>query len=340
MLNINFIIVSLYINIMYFFSGLFLITPITLLNYNNQKFGFFIKNIYYINIGFILKYLLKTEIYVNSNKLIDKLMNEKNQVVLTQNHYTEIDYLFLSYILSNINSFYKMFKYKLMFVAKKTVGYIFLGVGLFSTFSKDIYLKRNINNDSNYLNNNNNANILYIFPEGTCYNINTKVISDKFVKDNKLINYKYHLYPRITGLSTIIDNHYKYKKIYDLTVLYDTINKEKLGNVFKLHSFIYKYKFPTKVYININKYDIHDNIELKTKMEVIFKNKDKFIHNFNTNHNKFEKINYNFYIGFKCFIISNIISLLSIYSFINFEFVKTFYLFELIFYLFYFFFLY
>ena len=90
-----------------------------------------------------------------------------------------------------------------------------MGNGIFGLFSKDIYLNRNIELDKKNLKNNNNANLVYIFPEGTVFNKDTKIKSDIYCKNNNLPIYKYHLYPRITGIETIYKYHPYYQKIYD-----------------------------------------------------------------------------------------------------------------------------
>jgi hypothetical protein len=227
-----------------------------------------------------------------------------------------------------------------MFVAKKLVGYVFTGIGLFSLFSKDLYLNRDINYDYLTIKSHNNSNLLYIFPEGTCFNNFTKKKSNEFIENNNLIKYKYHLYPRLTGLFTLLKNHHKYKIIYDLTVMYDTIPKNDLGKVYKFYHFFYKYNFPTRVFINIKKYDIDNITNFDKKIEYIFNKKDLFIKKFDINHNQFYLLNYNFFIGFNCFMISLFIFIYSLYLFFNYSFIKTLYSSQLILYFihFYFFF--
>ncbi len=332
----HFLIFALYIYFLYLFSGLFLLIPISLSNFYDKRYGFFIKNIFYINIAFCLKYIYGTEIYINSNTILNELINEKDQIIVTQNHFSEIDYLFLSYIFTNLNSITKIFNFKYIYMAKKFVGSAFIGAGLFSFFTRDIYLVRDISRDHDNLVSNNNADILYMFPEGTCFNYNTKKISDEFIKKNNLMYLKYHLYPRLTGLFTLLKTHRAYKKIYDLTLTYDTIPKDKLGSIYKFHNFFTDCEFPTKIYMKIKKYNIKTNILFSNKIDLIYKNKDKFIESFDQNQNFFKKINFNLYVGFGSFIFSNIIGLFSLYLFFSFSFIKLIFVLQIVLYLAYF----
>jgi len=339
MINIKFTIIALYIYFSYLLTGLLFLCPITLINIFNKNVGFFIKNVYAMSIGFILKYILKVELYVNNNKIANELINNDEQIILIQNHFSEIDFLCLSYFMLNIK---RSFNFKLISVLKKNVGLLLIGFGLISTLSKDLYISRDINNDKKLLKKNNNSNILYIFPEGTCYNKKTKEISDKYVKKNNLIKYKYLLYPRVTGLMTIINSHKNYKKIFDFTVLYDTILKKDLLENHKFIYFFYKYKFPTKIFININKYNIDNDLnnnKLKDLLEDIFYDKDKFIKKFDINNNNFIKFNSIYYKGCLSFISTLLISFISIYLFIVFDFIKSLYFVEIICFILYFIFL-
>lgn len=341
MRKVIFFFISLYILFSSLFNGLLLITPVMITNIYYKNFGCAFKNIMYINIAFIIKYFLGTEMYVNSNKYVQAMFNEKNQIFLIQNHFTEIDYLFQTYFLTNLNSALKILNYKFICVAKKFVGNIFIGVGIHSLFSNDLYLTRDINIDAkNILKKHNDCDMIYMFPEGTCYNEFTKKISDEYTKNNKLFKFQYHLYPRLTGMFLLIKKNRDLRKIYDLTMIYDTIPKEKYGQVYRLYDFFYKYDFPNKIFVNIENYPIDSTIFFQEKIEFIYMNKDNFINNFNPNQNKFEKFNFNNNIALGSFIIYNLILLLSLRLFIKYELIRTFYFFQIIIYLFYFNFLY
>ena len=327
MLKVKFTIFAIYIYFSYLLTGLLFLCPITIMNIFNRNIGFFIKNIHAISIGFILKYLLRVQLYVNSNKLANELVNNDEQIILIQNHISEIDFLCLSLFMLNIK---KLFNFKFIGVIKKNVGLLVLGFGLISSLARDLYLDRNINLDKVLLKRNNNANILYIFPEGTCYNEHTKQISNVYVKKNNLIKYKHLLYPRITGIETIINSHKKYKKIFDFTVMYDTIDKKEFIKTHKFYEFFNKYDFPKKIFINIKKYNIEQCDNIQYFLENVFYSKDKFIENFNIKYNNFNKFNSIFYKGFISFISSIIISFVSLYLFFKFNFIKSLYLVEII----------
>lgn len=317
-------------------SSLILFTPVTLLNFYNQNIGFAIKNMFYVSLSFCLKYFLKTEVFINSNKAAIDLINEDRQVIVIQNHFSEIDYMFVSYFLTNFKNFFQVFRYKMIFVAKKLVGNIFIGVGIFSLLSKDIYLHRDINSDYEKITSNNNADLLYIFPEGTCFNYFTKKISDKFTKKNNLVKFKYHLYPRITGIHTIMKSHPNYNIVYDFTVMFDTVNKKDLFDIHKYYDFVFKYDFPSRVFININKYKINLDNNFDQRLEHIYSKKDNFIKNFDVNQNKFKKIKFHFEMSFTCFIFSNLITFISLFLYWKYDFVRTLYFFEILLYLIYF----
>ncbi len=332
LIKFKFLFISIYIYIIYLFSGLLLLTPVSLLNIYYSDYGFGIKNIFYITVSFILKNIMGTEVFVNSTNLANDLIKEKRQIVVIQNHFSEIDYLFVSYFLTNFKNFYQVFRYKMIFVAKKLVGNIFIGVGLLSLLSKDLYIKRDIEYDYEKICSDNNANLLYIFPEGTCFNSFTKKISDKYTKKNNLIKYKYHLYPRMTGIYSLMKSHEKYKVVYDFSVIYDTIPKRDLYSVHKFHHFFTNTEFPSRVFINIRKYNLDINNGFEEKMQEIFTSKDKFIKNFDINKNKFEKISINNDLGICCFIITNITTILSIFLYYKYNFIRTLYVFYILFY--------
>ena len=329
MIKTKFLFLILYIYFIYLMSSLLLMTPLSILNLYNRNIGFGFKNIYFISVAFILKYIFDTEVFTNSSKLANNLIMEKNrQVIVIQNHFSEIDYLFISYFFTNFKNFYQIFRYKMIFVAKKLVGNILLGVGMFSLLSRDLYLKRDISYDYDKISSNNDANLLYIFPEGTCFNFITKKISDKFTKKNNLTKFKYHLYPRTTGIYNIAKNHPNYKVIYDFTVVYDSIKKNDLYDPHTFNQYFYKYDFPSRIFINIRKYNLDISNQFDKKIEDIFTSKDEFVRNFDVNKNKFEKISTNYELSALCFGFTNIITLISIYLYINYNFIRILYLFQ------------
>lgn len=339
MRKLLFLIIVLYLYISTLLTSLLLICPVMINNIfsKNKNWGYTFKNILYINISFIIKYFLRTEIYINSNKLVDNLFNETNQVFLIQNHFTEIDYFFQTFLLTNLNTPHKLLNYKFLSVAKKFVGNIFLGLGIFSLLSNDIYLVRDINIDCRNISKRyDECNMIYMFPEGTCYNKFTKAKSDEYIKENKLIKYKYHLYPRLTGMFLLIKKNPNLRTVYDMTMVYDTIPKEKYGEPFRFEHFIYKYDFPNKVFINIERYPIDNSIYFQDRIEYIFIRKDNFLMNFNQYQNQFENIIYNSFIAFFCFILFNFTAILSLGMFIEFELIRVYYFIQILAYLIYF----
>ena len=139
MKTITFFIIILYIYIFSLLNALLLFSPVLLVNKYNKDTGFIFKNILYLSISFVLKHLLKIEVYTNSNKIVKQMFEEKKQIFLIQNHFTEIDYLFQIYLFGNIKNAYRAFTYKFVNIAKKFVGNAFLGVGMHSMLSNDLY---------------------------------------------------------------------------------------------------------------------------------------------------------------------------------------------------------
>jgi 1-acyl-sn-glycerol-3-phosphate acyltransferase len=336
MKTIIFLFIVLYIYIFSLLNALFLMTPVFALNKLNKDTGFIFKNILYLSISFVLKHFLKIDVYVNSNELVKQMFDEQKQIFLIQNHFTEIDYLFQIYLFGNMRNMYRALSYKFANVAKKFVGNAFLGVGIHSMLSNDLYLIRDINIDNKVIGQKYDYDMIYMFPEGTCFNHETRLKSNNYVKQNNLVKFKYHLYPRLTGLLLLLKKNKNLRTIYDLTVVYDTIPKKIFGEKFKLQDFFYKFEYPSRVYINIQKYKIKELVVIQEQLEYIYTNKDNFVKNFNPNQNNFEIVKFNNFLTLSCFTIFNLIGLYSFNLLFNFGFVKKIYFLEIIFYLIYF----
>lgn len=292
------------------------------------------KNIIWSNIAFITQKLVFKNIYVDSNELIDEIYsNTFNSNIITSNHILDLDFLIYNIIFSNTT-----LKSINNGLAKKMVGYQLPIYGFLGILTGDIFLNRKIGLDVFKLNKKKYFNNLLIFPEGTCYTKDRKIISDNYCNKNKLIKFKHHLYPRITGIKTIIESNKNIKYIYDFTIVYDKIYPDDYGKHYTFFTYITNiYSFPNKVFIKINKYKInYCNIE--KQIVKIYTQKDKFIEEFNSNHNKFIPIKYNYYKGFGCFIGTNLLTLFSIWLFVKYNFLKYLYLIEIILYYFYFYF--
>lgn len=330
----NIIIILIYLLFYITVGELLLFIPLILLNIlyfgNNKKNIFFsLKNIINSSISFILVGLYPLKININSIKLLDEINSINKKKIIISNHPSELDPFILSVIFNNYNNLYS----RTIYLSKKILGIIIPSLGLISIFTDDVYLDRNINVDKNKLDHKINFDKLICFPEGTCFNYQRKKISDKYCKKNNLLTFKYHLYPRTKGLELIINNNsnnFDISYIYDLTLIYNTIDKKNYGSHFNFLSFIYKNKFPTNIYINIVKYKINKNDNLIKKIENIYINKDKFIENFNPSYNNFSTLNYYYYYGLLNFIIINFICIVSFYLLYTFIILRYIYLIELI----------
>lgn len=330
MTNYKFIILIIYLLIPYLLVSLLIFGPIAVLNLINKKYGFRIKNMYMSSLSFFVKYYMGIEIFTNSNSILKEIIDDNNlsKNILISNHPTEIDFLIFPFIINNIYNFYE-FKYISM--AKKTIGYVLSGLSMASILSKDLLLDRDINHDIVRLKSDNNCNLLFLYPEGTCFSSLYKKKSDIYTRKNKLPNYNYHLYPRITGLEIILKNH-KFNNIYDMTIVYDSIPKEWYGTSFNLLDFINKYRFPTRIYIKFDKYILHRSENIKNLLELVYRNKDNFISSFNPNSNKFKAMTYNYLNGLISFICVSLLFILSLYLFLYYSSVRIFYSSEIIIY--------
>ena len=326
--NLIFVVVYVIFYINFFFMLTF-IPSIFLYLFNpikSIKYFTIIKNIIIDSISFITKKLLFTNIYVNSNNIID-ISNEYNKNMIISNHPTELDFLLGCIFFTNTNLINKNIG-----LAKKMAGYQIPTLGFFGILSGDIFLQRNINLDINKLNNKLNFNLILLYPEGTCFNNKRKLISDNYCNKNNLIKFKYHLYPRISGLELILNNNKDIHYIYDLTIIYDEIIKNNYGYHYNIINYLLnKYKISNKVFIQITKYKIDTkNTFNKNFIENIYLTKDNFIDKFDTNCNNFIPIKYDSNKGLGCFIIVNLFCIISIYLYLKYNFIKYLYFFQLI----------
>jgi 1-acyl-sn-glycerol-3-phosphate acyltransferase len=347
MFSIKFLLFIIYNYFAPLLCGLLLMIPMTICKiFNNNTIARRMKNIFYMGIGFIVRSFLNVKFYTNSNTLIKEIYQNKNQIIVIQNHISEIDSLFF-YSLFNNNPDPNFNSVTLM---KKGVAYQLLGIGIMDLFGDDVFLSRNIIRDSYNINNiKKENNVVYFFPEGTIYTKETKARSDAYCITQNLPIYKYVLYPRITGLGMIIANN-NVNKLYDITCIFDSISKDNFGKTFDIKHFLLN-GLPSKIFLNFKKYDI-DSKNLVTQAEKIFQDKNLFIKKFdintmgnvndngtnkeNTNgKNKHQIVDYDFVEGLYSLIISLLISYLSIYLYIEFDYVRYVYLVEIILFLLY-----
>lgn len=342
----NLIIILIYI-IFYinFFLSITFIPSVCLYLYNptkSKKYFTLIKNIIICSIGFISKQLLFTNIYVNSNNIINDIIDnniefnynsQSNKNILISNHPMELDFLLGCIFFNNTNIFSKNIG-----IAKKMVGYQIPTLGFFGLLTDDIFLQRDINKDINKLNTKINFNLMLIYPEGTCFNKQRKLISDNYCDKNNLPKFQYHLYPRTTGIDLILKNNPDIKYIYDLTVIYDEIKKNNYNSQYNTINYLFsKLKFPNKIFIQVSKYKNNMGKISNAKMiENIYTLKDKWIDEFDLICNNFIHIKYNYFKGLMCFLFVNFGCICSIYLYYKLDFIKYLYIIQLIIYYVYF----
>ena len=330
MFDFKFLLFMLYNYFAPLFCGLLFMIPMSISRvFSNNYIAVRIKNIMFNSIGYILHNIFSIKFYTNSNNLIQKMFTNDKQIMVIQNHLSEIDSLFYYSLFDcNYNS-----TYNTITLMKKAVAYQLLGIGIIDFYGNDVFLSRNIIRDSfnlNAISKKNNA--VYLFPEGTVYTTETKARSDAFCHSQKLPIFDYVLYPRVTGISLIIKNN-SIKKLYDITTMFDTMDKKKFGTYFSAQYFLFN-GLPKNVMFNITKYDITSET-INKEAEEIFKNKDKFIKKFNNNFKKYESIKFSSDDGLYSFVIMILFSILALYLYIEFTYVRYLFLAELIVFLFY-----
>lgn len=298
-----------------------------------DKYSFLVKNILMKSISFMAKNILFENVFVNSNEIFKQFLNEKNvKNIIISSHPTELDFLIGIIFFS---SFSTMFD-KNICLAKKDIGYSLPSIGFFGLFTKDIFLHRNIEIDMGKLNKQIDFNNVLLYPEGTCFTLDKKKLSDNYCKKNNLIKYNYHLYPRITGIELIVRNNPSIKYIIDLTILYDTIGKNDYGKCFSIKNYLLgKTIFPNKVFINIKFYKIIPNKLNDKFIENIYLTKDNFIEKFDMNCNNFVPIKYNYFENFIYFSLMNLLSVVSMYLCYKFIFIRYLYLIQILIFYFY-----
>jgi hypothetical protein len=309
--------------------------PIILLNSIktiNKKIFYFIKNNALSSVSFLIILMYPLKININSIKLFEKINSKKN--IIISNHISELDFFIANLIFSNPNNLYS----NTIFLSKKLIGYLIPSIGLIGMFTGDIFLSRNIELDIVKLDKKLDFDKIFFYPEGTCFNNERKIKSDIYCKKNNLPIFKYNLYPRVKGFELILKNNSDISYVYDLTFVYDTINKKIYGNHFHFLSFINNFNFPSNIYVNITRYRIKKKYNKAKMLENIFINKDKFIKNFNCQNNNFIPFKYDYYYGMINFIFTNIIFLISIYLLYKLIIFRYIFLFEIGVYLFYFYF--
>jgi 1-acyl-sn-glycerol-3-phosphate acyltransferase len=335
---INLIIVVFYLVFYLNFFCMILFIPSELLYLINplgsKKYFSLIKNNLIKSLSLITKIFLFPNIFINSNDIFNEIVENSNKTLLISNHLTELDFLLIPIFTSNMNFTYNDIK-----VAKKNVGYQIPVFGFFGLLSGDIFLQRNINLDKNKLNKKINFNFMLLYPEGTCFTKQKKLISDKYCDKNNLIKFKYHLYPRMTGLKLILNNNKDIKYLYDITIVYDKIKKNYGPDYNMFYYLINKFEIPNKIFIQVNKYKIdRKNCFDKKMIENIFLSKDEFVKKFDFTSNNFIRISYNYSKGFGSFVFVNLICIFSIYLYIKYNFIKYLYFFQIIMYYLYFYF--
>jgi 1-acyl-sn-glycerol-3-phosphate acyltransferase len=299
----------------------------------STQYFMIVKNIIINSIGFLTKTLLFPNIYVNSNDIIRE-QNKYDKKLIISNHPSEFDFLLMCIFFTNTTLTNKNTS-----MVKKDIGYQIPILGFYGLLSDDIFLQRNLNQDNNKINKKLNFNSMLIYPEGTCFNNKRKIFSDNYCDNNGLMKFKFHLYPRMTGIELIMNKNKNIHQIYDLTLIYDEIIKNNYGHHYSIFNYLSnKFKIPNKIFIQTTKYKIpnhtntntNTNTDFDTKIiENIYLSKDNFIKKFNIYHNNFIPIKYDYLKGFGCFAIVNLICMISIYLCFKYTFIRYLYLTQL-----------
>ncbi|ODV62955.1 acyltransferase-domain-containing protein [Ascoidea rubescens DSM 1968] len=206
------------------------------------------------NIKITYKYdssLLPKDTFFTTNDTNDLISNINPFSIFIANHQIYTDWVYLWFILysGNLSNFiYIMLKDSLSKLlifgwGMKNYNFIFLS----RKWKTDKHTLLNSFNLLNFKSDKKNGNFPYslvLFPEGTNYSDNRKVVSNNYCQKNNHPNMNNVLYPRITGLRFTLRNLYKTSNyLYDFTIAYSDIKKNQ---------------FPEKIYTLSNTY-IHGN---------------------------------------------------------------------------------
>lgn len=272
----------LFLILFYFFLIIYTyILSVPALLLNNNKILKIIKNFgqnlstYIINNLNINMYLADTkqEIIFSDSNLID---------IIICNHISSIDYI----ILISLLKYFNIYEYN--FILKKSINYI-PGLGFIMYTNTDIKINRkweddkelinsqlsNIINDEIIITDNKSKKVLIIFPEGTRFNENKLLESQKYAIENNYEKYNNLLFPKTKGLWYIINylsNNHLLGKIWDLTIIYS--NKKSFYNLFNHLDSIYLIIKEIKLLDNYQDKDIFKKWVLN-----IWKIKDNIIDN-------------------------------------------------------------
>ncbi|CAJ0760541.1 24228_t:CDS:2 [Entrophospora sp. SA101] len=101
---------------------------------------------------------------------------------------------------------------------------------------------------------------LLIFPEGTIVSEETRVTSKKFADKTGLVDHKYVLLPRSTGLhfcKSALGKSIDY--LYDLTIGLEGVSREIYPqDIYTLRSIYFEGKFPRNVHVHVRRYKISE----------------------------------------------------------------------------------
>lgn len=262
-------------------------------------------NTYLIGLSGLLKYFYNISIYVKNKNIITDLFNSnKSKTIIIQNHLSQFDFMFISSLLAENNSYIPNIHMKLLifislYIASPGFGMVcYLIDCIMISYNK----VKNIKSIEKCKINNNNW--LLFYPEGCVYCTTAKEKADKYCDDNKLNRMKNCIYPRF-GAAEILQKNNKVDTIYSVTTQYDTIKPSGY-----YHSFI-NCNLPNNIYFNFDKHNINDN-EISDKIVSIFRNIDNTLENNNIDFDDYSLLDKK-YIELICLLFHMILFLVCCY---------------------------
>jgi len=288
-------------------SGYIISLPGILLN--NQTFKNIPNNFLQYYLCYMFKHFYKLTYYLadinnifndDKNNIFDKMKENPDKIdVVLCNHVSTIDFLMLIYYLNC----FQIAGHGMKFILWDNLLYK-PGIGIILYAQTDIKIKRKWEDDREAINkqidninvNNNEKQVILIFPEGTRMTSDKLANAQQFSKDNNLPIYNNLQVPKTKGTWTMIkqlNDTNKLGRVWDLSLIMpkylrkscyisDLAEDYKLGNVFTILR-----ELDIKPIMN----DLSDMTKFKEWFLQMWKDKDNLIDNYKTYSYKKLKIN-------------------------------------------------
>lgn len=182
-----------------------------------------------------------------------KIENKNENALVICNHFSRLDWLYLWSFFRRTNHLKN-----LVIVLKNDLGQLPV-FGWAMKIWKFILLKRDWKTDqveiSSKLLKFGNKTLL-IFPEGTDLSASNVEKSNKYAVENHLPEYKHVLHPKTRGFSHVLEWKSDFDAIYDLTIKYEGLEKNKRPNEMT----VIRGQHPKKVHVWMERFELNETI--------------------------------------------------------------------------------